>query len=122
RYFDPDIGRFVSEDPIGLWGGLNFYQYAPNADGWIDPWGWARGCPQLARDRRAGVAKAWRQERRLVELTGGGTRCWTPVQKKELLAKGKVKGFEGHHINSAEAHPHLASNPDNSIPRQSRGL
>jgi RHS repeat-associated protein len=41
RYYDPDIGRFISEDPIGLWGGLNLYQFAANVDSWIDPWGWA---------------------------------------------------------------------------------
>jgi RHS repeat-associated protein len=40
RYYDPDIGRFISEDPIGLGGGLNLYQFAPNADRWVDPWGW----------------------------------------------------------------------------------
>ncbi|MGY2184431.1 RHS repeat-associated core domain-containing protein, partial [Pseudomonas agarici] len=28
-------------DPIGLMGGVNLYQYAPNTAGWIDPWGWA---------------------------------------------------------------------------------
>ncbi len=44
RYYDPDIGRFVSEDPIGLMGGLNLYQYAANADSWIDPWGWVKSC------------------------------------------------------------------------------
>ncbi|MCA3174272.1 MAG: RHS domain-containing protein, partial [Burkholderiales bacterium] len=31
RYYDPDIGRYISQDPIGLEGGLNQYQYA-NAD------------------------------------------------------------------------------------------
>jgi RHS repeat-associated protein len=30
RYYDPDIGRFATQDPIGLLGGLNLYQYAPN--------------------------------------------------------------------------------------------
>jgi RHS repeat-associated protein len=30
RYFDPSTGRFISEDPIGLGGGLNFYQYVRN--------------------------------------------------------------------------------------------
>ena len=40
RYYDPDIGRFISQDPIGLMGGINLYQYAPNPTGWIDPWGW----------------------------------------------------------------------------------
>lgn len=30
RYFDPKIGRFISEDPIGFSGGINFYTYAEN--------------------------------------------------------------------------------------------
>jgi RHS repeat-associated protein len=30
RYYDPVIGRFISEDPIGLDGGLNLYRYAGN--------------------------------------------------------------------------------------------
>lgn len=30
RYYDPKIGRFISEDPIGLRGGNNFYSYVHN--------------------------------------------------------------------------------------------
>ncbi|SPX93176.1 Cell wall-associated polypeptide CWBP200 [Morganella morganii] len=41
RYYAPDTGRFTQQDPIGLLGGLNLYQYAPNPVGWVDPWGWA---------------------------------------------------------------------------------
>jgi uncharacterized protein RhaS with RHS repeats len=44
RYYDPDIGRFISEDPIGLLGGTNLYGFAPNTDGWVDPWGWGKTC------------------------------------------------------------------------------
>ncbi|RMR14847.1 RHS repeat domain-containing protein, partial [Pseudomonas syringae group genomosp. 3] len=40
RYYDPEIGRFTTQDPIGLAGGFNLYQYAPSPIGWIDPWGW----------------------------------------------------------------------------------
>jgi len=39
RYFDPDGARYITADPIGLLGGLNVYQYAPNPTGWIDPLG-----------------------------------------------------------------------------------
>ena len=39
RYYDPEIGRFVSQDPIGLRGGMNLFEYAPNPVGWIDPFG-----------------------------------------------------------------------------------
>ncbi|MBB5018568.1 RHS repeat-associated protein [Chitinivorax tropicus] len=41
RYYDPDVGRFINHDPIGLNGGFNLYAYAPNPTGWIDPWGLA---------------------------------------------------------------------------------
>ncbi|WP_158619362.1 RHS repeat-associated core domain-containing protein [Pseudomonas sp. v388] len=39
RYYDPQVGRFISKDPIGLLGGLNLYAYAPNPVGWVDPFG-----------------------------------------------------------------------------------
>jgi RHS repeat-associated protein len=44
RYYDPAIGRFISEDPIGLMGGVNLVVFAPNSAGWIDVFGLAR-CP-----------------------------------------------------------------------------
>jgi len=39
RSYDPDCGRFISQDPIGLMGGTNNYQYAPNPTRWVDPLG-----------------------------------------------------------------------------------
>ncbi len=39
RYYDPGTGQFTQQDPIGLLGGINNYQYAPNPSGWIDPLG-----------------------------------------------------------------------------------
>ena len=43
RYYDPHSGRFVSKDPIGLLGGNNLHQYAPNPNEWVDPYGLAPG-------------------------------------------------------------------------------
>ena len=39
RYYAPDAGRFTQQDPIGLMGGLNLYQYAPNPLSYMDPLG-----------------------------------------------------------------------------------
>ncbi|MGF1727686.1 RHS repeat-associated core domain-containing protein [Photobacterium nomapromontoriensis] len=39
RYYDPTVGRFIHQDPIGLVGGINPYQYAPNPVQWVDPLG-----------------------------------------------------------------------------------
>jgi len=41
RYYDPEAGRFATQDPIGLTGGLNLYSYALNPINWIDPLGWS---------------------------------------------------------------------------------
>ncbi len=39
RYYDPQAGRFIHQDPIGLAGGVNLFQYAVNPVNWIDPLG-----------------------------------------------------------------------------------
>lgn len=39
RYYDPECGRFINQDPIGLLGGVNNYQYVPNPVDWVDPLG-----------------------------------------------------------------------------------
>ena len=55
RYYDPDIGKFLSMDPIGLEGGLNLYQYSPNPLIWADPLGWAFGSEKGQHHAKATV-------------------------------------------------------------------
>jgi len=43
RFYDPTVGRFISEDPSGFGGGMNFYRYVNNSPtGSVDPLGLAR--------------------------------------------------------------------------------
>ncbi|MBO2925560.1 RHS domain-containing protein, partial [Pseudomonas asiatica] len=39
RYYDPEVGRFTIQDPVGLSGGTNLYGYVLNPTNWIDPAG-----------------------------------------------------------------------------------
>ena len=61
RYYDSDVGMFISRDPIGLMGGFNVFAYAPNPVHWIDPSGLAKApTPKkydvgLYGDHRAGL-------------------------------------------------------------------
>ena len=56
RYYDPEVGRFVTQDPIGIVGGNNLYSYAPSAVGWVDPLGLT--CSSDAKLLRASMEEA----------------------------------------------------------------
>jgi RHS repeat-associated protein len=48
RFYDPQTGRFISEDPIGLRGGINLYVYVKNNSiSFFDPSGLTRCNPWL---------------------------------------------------------------------------
>ncbi|WP_455769348.1 RHS repeat-associated core domain-containing protein [Paracidovorax citrulli] len=39
RYYDPSLGQYLTQDPIGLLGGNDKYIYPVSPTGWIDPTG-----------------------------------------------------------------------------------
>lgn len=41
RYYDPEIGAYLSQDPIGLWGGTQLYSYVKDTNIWVDVLGLA---------------------------------------------------------------------------------
>ncbi|WP_309598804.1 RHS repeat-associated core domain-containing protein, partial [Yersinia similis] len=52
--------RFSTQDPIGLAGGINLYQYGPNPITWIDPWGLAT---YTSYEQARNAALKWLQDR-----------------------------------------------------------
>jgi RHS repeat-associated protein len=136
RYYDPDLARFLSPDtwdPTLPGVDINRYAYAANDPiNKSDPNGHVvlksvggiiKGLAEnaarqaiksaLEQARKQAVETAWQQERRVVIRTGRGTREWTEKQIEELKRRGKVKGFQGHHINSVNGNAGLAGDPDN---------
>ena len=74
RYYEPDAGRFVNQDPIGLVGGDNLYQFAPNMQ--------ALGKNQMHTDLR-----------REIDIAQGGLRkTGTPKAQRKRL-RNEFKKF-----------------------------
>jgi len=82
RYYDPDIGRFATQDPIGLDGGLNLYQYAPNPSLWIDPWGWCL-TTGTGTGRNGNLFRRWRVGDRIDKpMPDGSSPTWGTVRSR----------------------------------------
>ena len=67
---------------------------------------------ELARARQRAVWHAWKEEQARVK-EGLGTRNWTVSQQKEILERGAVKGYDGHHMKSVSEYPEYAGDPKN---------
>lgn len=63
--------------------------------------------------RGKGVELGWKYEKAELQMDGDGTRAWSQDQRQEIFEKGKVRNFEGHHINSVGDNPSQQANPDN---------
>ncbi|MBJ6590595.1 hypothetical protein JGT96_08100 [Enterobacter hormaechei] len=62
-YYDPQVGRFIVQDLIGLNGGWNLYQYAPNPLGWIYPLGLSTCSSKDSYKQARNKALKWLEER-----------------------------------------------------------
>lgn len=67
---------------------------------------------QLTYERQRAVRNAWKNEKELVK-NGCGTRDWSVKEQKELLERGSVSGYEGHHMKSVSVYPEQAGNYQN---------
>ncbi|GIM57492.1 type IV secretion protein Rhs [Capnocytophaga canimorsus] len=57
RYYSPDTGAYISQDPIGLEGGLALYSYVHDSNTWIDIFGLYLHRPYIRVSTRMAVEK-----------------------------------------------------------------
>lgn len=67
---------------------------------------------RITNERQNAVRKAWKNEAERVK-SGVGTRNWTQEEQKEILERGSVRGYEGHHMKSVSLYPQYAGEPKN---------
>lgn len=85
RYFDPDMGMFTTRDPIGLLGGNNVFQYAPNPTGWIDPFGLDRVGRWMSKTEHGEMTKTGK----VIESSTGTTHVATPASVDAFSKQAK---------------------------------
>ena len=57
RYYCPEIGAFVSQDPLGLTAGENTYQLAENVFKWVDPLGLCKKAKEPVKSKTTAIQK-----------------------------------------------------------------
>ena len=62
RYYEPNVGRFINQDPIKLQGGTNLYNYGSSSTRWIDSLGLLTQAEQIDIGKKA-IENLLQQER-----------------------------------------------------------
>lgn len=110
RYYDPEIGRFTQQDPIGLLGGNNLYQFASNTQNWVDISGLEKTIYVMTNENgtffgdHAGVAVIDHTEPAnsvLYDPGGSYNGCYNNPSKckKYEISRGSGDTFYGKHID-----------------------
>ncbi|MCE0853984.1 RHS domain-containing protein, partial [Pseudomonas asiatica] len=86
RYYDPEAGRFATQDPIGLTGGLNLYSYALNPINWIDPLGWS-GIDGSGRPLSSSQYSVWTSVEMPQEIHGSNRGAHFKYANEELYKR-----------------------------------
>ncbi|MDT0426820.1 putative T7SS-secreted protein [Streptomyces salyersiae] len=98
RYYDTDVSRYISSDPIGLEGGPNPRWYGPNPHTWMDPLGLAL-CRIKPRLEDGNPKQGWQHiyERHIGGTAAGGhgdlmppttTRAQVEAAADRIIEKG----------------------------------
>ncbi len=93
RYYDPEAGAYVSQDPIGLAGGAALYRYVGDPTGWVDPFGLAKGKGVPHGDVTPIKFKGRSVYALLPDVRGGNYRSWQRMRVGYIKRKRPPKAL-----------------------------
>lgn len=108
RTYDPWVGRFIHQDPIGLLGGEDPYRYAPDPVNWVDPLGLM--CKKAASKKLGGQYVNLASEERTRHIlhgdqTGGG-HLWPGKPGHSPFPKDWTPEKIMHELSDVATDPH----------------
>ena len=97
RYYDPEVGRFISEDPLGFGGGdVNLYVYCKNNPILlVDPWGLCAKNPSIAEQIRELVSNLGPETLYSAGAALAGTGATLVGYGASMIAVGGPVGWVG---------------------------
>ncbi|WP_196303695.1 RHS repeat-associated core domain-containing protein, partial [Chromobacterium violaceum] len=99
RYYDPEIGRFISRDPIGLMGGINTHLYATNPAQWIDPLGL---CPEWVNPNEINFSQRTVSANNYAELMKSGQWDWNKSPLNVMEVNGQLVTYDNRRLKAAQ--------------------
>jgi RHS repeat-associated protein len=103
RYYDPEAGRYLCPDPIGLAGGLNLYAYVFDPHSQIDPWGLCTQTLVFKHKQKPGKETNIRELKRQIRRQ---IIRYNKIIKQEGIdgLKRRVNGYNGDVERAGRAH------------------
>jgi RHS repeat-associated protein len=91
RYYSPETGAYISQDPIGLAGGMAFYGYVGDSNAWTDPLGLTRRGNSATRAQNANVRDQFLLDNPNSSHIGGSTIQGTNTKLPETYLEPRSK-------------------------------
>lgn len=99
RYYDPELGRYLSEDPIGLAGGLAQYSYVFDPETWIDPLGLALQPVDFSNSPDLFPAGPGQKSIVQIPMQGTRERDFTQAFKESGIPRSQAADYTWHHVH-----------------------